>query len=56
MAGLLTAQREGRRQFYSVTDPHVVALVGQIFQHVAPDGTLAPDPPRREQIRPAAVV
>jgi DNA-binding transcriptional ArsR family regulator len=45
LAGLVTARREGRRQFYTVDDPHVVALVEQIFEHVAPDGTLAPDPP-----------
>jgi DNA-binding transcriptional ArsR family regulator len=47
LAGLVSARREGRRQFYTVDDPHVVALVEQIFEHVAPDGTLAPDPPRR---------
>jgi DNA-binding transcriptional ArsR family regulator len=45
LAGLVSARREGRRQFYTVDDPHVVALVEQIFEHVAPDGTLAPDPP-----------
>ncbi|TCC02956.1 ArsR/SmtB family transcription factor [Kribbella soli] len=46
LAGLVTARREGRRQFYTVQDPHVIALVEQIFAHVAPDGSLAPDPPR----------
>ncbi|TCC16317.1 ArsR/SmtB family transcription factor [Kribbella sindirgiensis] len=46
LAGLVSARREGRRQFYTVDDPHVIALVEQIFQHVAPDGSLAPDPPR----------
>ncbi|TDO54019.1 DNA-binding transcriptional ArsR family regulator [Kribbella sp. VKM Ac-2571] len=46
LAGLVSARREGRRQFYTVQDPHVIALVEQIFQHVAPDGSLAPDPPR----------
>ncbi|MGW6197906.1 ArsR/SmtB family transcription factor [Kribbella sp. NPDC055110] len=45
LAGLVSARREGRRQLYTVTDPHVIALVEQIFQHVAPDGSLAPDPP-----------
>ena len=49
LAGLVTARREGRRQFYTVDDPHVIALVEQIFQHVAPDGTLAPDPPWTER-------
>jgi DNA-binding transcriptional ArsR family regulator len=45
LAGLISARREGRRQIYTVDDPHVIALVEQIFQHVAPDGSLAPDPP-----------
>ncbi|MCL6423026.1 metalloregulator ArsR/SmtB family transcription factor [Brachybacterium sp. JHP9] len=44
LAGLVSARREGRRSFYSVDDPHVVRLVEQIFEHIAPDGTLAPDP------------
>ncbi|WP_405067895.1 metalloregulator ArsR/SmtB family transcription factor [Kribbella sp. NBC_01510] len=43
LAGLVSARREGRRQFYTVDDPHVIALVEQIFQHVAPDGSLVPD-------------
>lgn len=45
LAGIVTATREGRRQIYGVDDPHVLALVDQIFEHIAPDGTLAPDPP-----------
>lgn len=45
LAGLVTARREGRRQIYAVEDPHVIMLVDQIFAHIAPDGTLAPDPP-----------
>jgi len=45
LAGLVSAHRHGRRQVYSVEDPHVVALVDQIFRHIAPDGSLAPDPP-----------
>jgi DNA-binding transcriptional ArsR family regulator len=49
LAGLVSARREGRRQFYTVDDPHVIALVEQIFQHVAPYGTLAPDPPWTER-------
>jgi DNA-binding transcriptional ArsR family regulator len=49
LSGLVSARREGRRQLYSVDDPHVIALVEQIFQHVAPDGTLAPDPAGPEQ-------
>ncbi|MEU4289298.1 metalloregulator ArsR/SmtB family transcription factor [Kribbella sp. NPDC026596] len=49
LAGLVHARREGRRLFYTVDDPHVIALVEQIFAHVAPDGSLAPDPPRPER-------
>lgn len=45
IAGLVTARREGRRQIYAVEDPHVLTLVAQIFDHIAPDGSLAPDPP-----------
>ena len=41
--GLVSAHRDGRRQIYSVDDPHVVTLVDQIFRHIAPDGTLTPD-------------
>ncbi len=40
LAGLVSARRDGRRQIYSVDDPHVVVLVDQIFRHIAPDGTL----------------
>jgi DNA-binding transcriptional ArsR family regulator len=51
-AGIVTARREGRRQLYRVEDPHIVGVVEQMFSHIAPDGTLAPDtrpgrPPRR---------
>lgn len=46
LAGVIAARREGRRQIYVVEDPHVIALVDQIFAHIAPDGGLAPDPPR----------
>lgn len=45
LAGLVTARREGRHHIYAVEDPHVRVLVEQIFDHIAPDGTLAPDPP-----------
>jgi hypothetical protein len=38
-------RREGRRHIYTVEDPHVLTLVQQIFAHIAPDGSLAPDPP-----------
>jgi DNA-binding transcriptional ArsR family regulator len=45
LAGLVTGRREGKRQIYTVDDPHVLTLIEQIFAHIAPDGTLAPDPP-----------
>ena len=45
LAGIIRARRDGRRQIYTVDDPHVLAMVQQIFEHIAPDGTLAPDPP-----------
>lgn len=45
LAGLVAARREGRRQIYAVEDPHVLTLVDQVFAHIAPDGSLAPDPP-----------
>jgi hypothetical protein len=30
----------------TIDDPHVITMVEQIFEHIAPDGTLAPDPTR----------
>ncbi|WP_040421438.1 ArsR/SmtB family transcription factor [Actinopolymorpha alba] len=45
LASLVTARRDGRRQIYAVEDPHVLTLIEQIFEHIAPDGSLAPDPP-----------
>jgi DNA-binding transcriptional ArsR family regulator len=45
LAGLISARRDGRRHIYTVEDPHVLTLVQQIFAHIAPDGSLAPDPP-----------
>jgi DNA-binding transcriptional ArsR family regulator len=45
LAGLISARREGRRHIYTVEDPHVLTLVEQIFAHIAPDGSLAPDLP-----------
>ncbi|MEV6266920.1 metalloregulator ArsR/SmtB family transcription factor [Kribbella sp. NPDC051936] len=41
IAGLITVRRAGRRHIYTVDDPHVVALVDQIFDHIAPDGGFA---------------
>ena len=37
LAGIITARREGRRHIYTVDDPHVLNLVDQIFEHIAPD-------------------
>jgi DNA-binding transcriptional ArsR family regulator len=43
LAGLVSARRDGRHQYYSTDDPHVLVLVEQVFAHVAPDGSLTPD-------------
>jgi DNA-binding transcriptional ArsR family regulator len=45
LAGVVSSRRDGRRQIYTVDDPHVITMVEQIFEHIAPDGSLAPDPP-----------
>lgn len=50
-AGIVSARRDGRHQLYRVDDPHILVLLEQVFNHIAPDGTLAPPPgsahPRR---------
>ena len=33
LAGLVSAQRDGKRQVYRVDDPHIVALVMQAVEH-----------------------
>ena len=33
LAGLVSARRHGKRQFYTVDDPHVVSLVDQAIDH-----------------------
>jgi DNA-binding transcriptional ArsR family regulator len=50
-AGIVAARREGRRQMYRVDDPHILAVIDQMFSHIAPDGTLAPDLPGRPRSR-----
>lgn len=45
LAGIVSARRVGKHQFYTVDDPHVLTMVQQVFEHIAPDGSLAPDPP-----------
>jgi hypothetical protein len=45
LAGVISARWDGRRQLYTVDDPHVLTMVQQIFEHIAPDGMLAPVPP-----------
>ena len=40
-AGIVAARRDGRRQLYRVEDPHITAIVAQMFSHIAPDGTIA---------------
>src|ERR1700710_1560128 len=42
---VISARRDGRPELYTPDDPHVIMLIQQIFDHIAPDGTLAPDPP-----------
>ncbi|HIT74863.1 MAG TPA: winged helix-turn-helix transcriptional regulator [Candidatus Avipropionibacterium avicola] len=44
LAGLISSRRDGRRQIYVVDDPHILTVVQQMFEHIAPDGSLAPDP------------
>lgn len=55
-AGVVAARRDGRRQLYRVEDPHIVAVIEEMFGHIAPDGTLGSDPaladPRRPPRRP----
>jgi DNA-binding transcriptional ArsR family regulator len=38
IAGLITVHRHGRRHIYTVDDPHVITLIDQMFDHIAPDG------------------
>lgn len=40
-AGIVASRRDGRRQLYRVEDPHILAVMAQMFSHIAPDGTLA---------------
>lgn len=42
-AGIVASTREGRRQLYRVEDPHILSMIQQMFSHIAPDGSLAPD-------------
>jgi len=51
-AGVVSARRDGRRQLYRVDDPHIVGIIEQMFRHIAPDGTLTPDPNRPRPPRP----
>lgn len=51
-AGVVTARRDGRRQLYQVKDPHILSVIEQMFSHIAPDGTLAPQDPVRPPRRP----
>jgi DNA-binding transcriptional ArsR family regulator len=44
LAGIISASRQGRHTYYTVEDPHVLAMIDQIFSHIAVDGTLASDP------------
>jgi DNA-binding transcriptional ArsR family regulator len=50
-AGVVSARRDGRRQLYRVDDPHINSVIEQMFSHILPDGTLAPDPARNRPPR-----
>lgn len=43
LAGLVSARREGRYQIYTADDPHILMLVNQVFEHVAPEPPPAAD-------------
>jgi DNA-binding transcriptional ArsR family regulator len=53
LAGIVSARREGRHTYYTIEDPHVLTMLDQVFGHIAPDGTLAPDPVTPRSRRPA---
>lgn len=40
-AGVVSAIREGRHHRYQVDDQHIAEIVGQIFNHIRPDGSIA---------------
>ncbi|MDT5001860.1 MAG: hypothetical protein QOK12_3965 [Mycobacterium sp.] len=42
LGGIVSGRRDGRHQIYTVDDPHILALIGQIFDHIGPNGQLAP--------------
>jgi DNA-binding transcriptional ArsR family regulator len=50
-AGVVTARRDGRRQLYRVDDPHIVSVIEEMFRHIRPDGSLAPDVGRHRRPR-----
>lgn len=50
-AGVVSARRDGRRQLYRVDDPHIAGVIGQMFDHIAPDGTLSGAADRRRPPR-----
>ncbi len=43
MSGLVTARRDGRHQFYTADDPHVLLLVEQAFAQAGPGAAIAPE-------------
>ena len=48
LAGLVSARRDGRYQIYTVSDPHLLMLMDQVFAYVAPG-----PPPAGEEAGPA---
>jgi DNA-binding transcriptional ArsR family regulator len=56
-AGVVAARRDGRRQLYRVDDPHILAVIKQMFSHIDSDGAIVPDRPGvRRPRRPRFVV
>lgn len=51
-AGVVASRRAGRRQLYQVKDPHILTVIGEMFRHIAPDGTIGPQDPDRPPRRP----
>ena len=50
-AGVVASRRRGVHRVYSVEDQHIVEIVGQVFRHINPDGSVKPHK-SLEQLRP----
>jgi DNA-binding transcriptional ArsR family regulator len=40
LAGLVSAQRQGRQQIYTATHPHLITLIEELLHHTSTDTTL----------------